>query len=105
MTEATGATEAAVEPAVELSKNTELGRYELRLDGVVVSFADYDERDGVVAIPHTETDAGYGGRGLAAQVVRFALADIAAAGHKVDPACPYVAAYINKNAEFKPLVA
>jgi predicted GNAT family acetyltransferase len=93
------------EPALELTRNDGAGRYELRLAGEVVTLADFYERDGVVVIPHTETDPAHGGQGLAARLVRFALEDIAARGRKVEPACPYVAAFIAKNREYADLVA
>jgi predicted GNAT family acetyltransferase len=92
-------------PGIELTKNAGAGRYELHLDGQLVSQVDYTEQGGVVVLPHTETDPAFGRRGLAAQLVRFALDDIAAAGLKVDPACPYVAAYIRKNQGYARLVA
>jgi predicted GNAT family acetyltransferase len=90
---------------IELYKNVEAGRYELRVDGQRVALADYFERDGVVVLPHTETIPAFGGRGLAGQLVRFALDDIAALDRKVSPACPFVAAYIRKNPEYATLVA
>ncbi|UQX88040.1 N-acetyltransferase [Jatrophihabitans telluris] len=89
---------------VELIRNDEAGRYELTVDGRRVSLADFYERDGVVVIPHTETLPAYGGRGLAGRLVRFALDDIAAQGKRVDPACPFVAVYIQRNPEYRPLL-
>ena len=43
--------------------------------------------------------------GLAGRLVRFCLDDIRAQGLRVDPACPFVAAYIRKNPEYSDLVA
>ena len=90
---------------IETSKNAEASSYELLLDGRRVSLADYYERDDVVVIPHTETLPAYGGRGLASKLVRFALEDISAQGKKVEPACPFVAAFIRKNPEYARLRA
>jgi predicted GNAT family acetyltransferase len=90
---------------IETSRNIEASRYELRLDGRRVSLADYYERGDVVVIPHTETLPAYGGRGLASKLVRFALEDISAQGKKVDPACPFVAAFIRENPEYRALRA
>jgi uncharacterized protein len=90
---------------VELSRNAGASRYELHLDGTRVGLADYFVRGEVVVIPHTETFPGYGGRGFATRLVRFALDDIAAAGRKVDPVCPFVAAFIRRNPEYASLLA
>ena len=89
---------------IEVLKNDERSRYEVHLDGRRVGLADYYERDDVVVIPHTETLPEFGGRGLAGKLVRFALDDIAAQGKRVDPACPFVAAYIRRNPEYSDLL-
>lgn len=89
---------------IELLKNAERSRYEVHLAGRRVGLADYYERDGVVVIPHTETLPEFGGRGLAGKLVRFALDDIADQGKRVDPACPFVAAYIRRNPEYSGLL-
>ena len=89
---------------IELLRNDERSRYELHLDGQRVGLADYYERGDVVVIPHTETLPAFGGRGLAAKLVRFALDDIAARGKRVNPACPYVAAFIRRNPEYAGLI-
>ena len=90
---------------IEIVKNADASRYELRLDGSRVGLADYYERGAVVVIPHTETLPAYGGRGLATRLVRFVLDDIAATGKKVDPVCPFVAVFIRRNPEYADLVA
>jgi predicted GNAT family acetyltransferase len=56
-------------------------------------------------IPHTETSPEYGGRGLAGTLVRYALDDIAAAGCRIRPACPFVATFIERHPEYAWLVA
>lgn len=89
---------------VELVDNEAAGRYEIHLDGELVGLADYVRRGDVLAIPHTETSPEFGGRGLASTLVRFGLDDIRARGLRVQPACPFVAAYIGKNPEYADLV-
>lgn len=90
---------------VSISKNPAASRYELRVGDELVGRADYLERDGVVVIPHTETLPAFGGRGLAGRLVRYALEDIAEQGKKVDPACPFVDVFIQRNVEFASLRA
>ncbi len=89
-----------------LIRNDEAGRYELVIDGTVASFADFtDTADGVRVFPHTVTDPVFRGRGLAAEVVRFALDDTRAAGRLVQPACWFVTEFIETNADYGDLVA
>lgn len=90
---------------IELVKNTDAKRYELWADGRLASLVDYRERDGAIDMPHTETRDGFGGQGLAAQVVKFALDDVATTDDKVRPLCPFVAHFIDENAEYQHLIA
>jgi predicted GNAT family acetyltransferase len=91
--------------SVAITKNAEASRYELRVGSELVGLADYLEQGDVVVIPHTETRPAYGGRGLAGQLVRYALLDIAAQSKRVDPACPFVEVFIQRNPEFASLRA
>jgi predicted GNAT family acetyltransferase len=90
---------------IQFSRNEAAQRYEISLDGQRVGLADYVERDGVVAIPHTEIDPTSGGQGLAGALVEYALDDLAARGMQVIPACSFVAAYIQQNPQYAGLVA
>jgi len=89
---------------VRLSKDEAAGRYEIRLGERRVGLADYYRRGDVVVIPHTETSPEFGGRGLASRLVRYCLDDIRAQGLRVEPACPFVAAFIRKNSEYADLL-
>jgi hypothetical protein len=90
---------------VRLSRNDDAERYEIWLGGRRVGLADFFRRGDVVVIPHTETAPEFGGRGLASQLVRYSLDDIRAQGLRVEPACPFVAAYIRRNPEYADLVS
>lgn len=90
---------------IKLSRNDDAERYEIRLGGHRVGLADFYRRGDVVVIPHTETSPEFGGRGLASQLVRYCLDDIRAQGLRVEPACPFVAAYIRKNPEYADLLS
>jgi predicted GNAT family acetyltransferase len=88
-------------PVVAVANNEARSRYEISLDGVRVGLADYKPGPpGVVVMPHTEIDPDHGGRGLAGQLIKFALDDIAASGRKVKADCPFVAAYLTKHPEY-----
>ncbi|HEY0166837.1 MAG TPA: GNAT family N-acetyltransferase [Jatrophihabitans sp.] len=89
---------------VTVSRNDDAQRYEIRLEGRRVGLADFFRRADVVVIPHTETSPEFGGRGLASKLVRYCLDDIRAQGLRVEPACPFVAAYIRKHPEYADLL-
>ena len=96
---------SAADEDISISKDEAAGRYEIRLGGRRVGLADFYRRGNTVVIPHTETSPEFGGRGLASQLVRYCLDDIRAQQLRVDPACPFVAAYIRKNPEYADLLA
>ena len=90
---------------VILSKNAELRRYELRVDGDVAGFIEYDDNDGVLDMHHTEVDPSHGGKGFGQQLVAFALADVRELGAKVIPTCPFIAKYIERHPDEQDLLA
>lgn len=89
---------------VTIEDNRAAGSYELRLADEQVGRADYRELDDVVVISHVEVDPRFGGRGLAAQLTRFALDDLRTRERSVWPVCPYVRSWIAKNTEYVDLV-
>lgn len=66
---------------------------------------DYRLRDGVMAITHTGVPKAIEGRGIAAELTQRALDTARRAGWKVDPVCPYAAAYFAKHPEQADLLA
>ncbi|WP_344341903.1 GNAT family N-acetyltransferase [Agrococcus versicolor] len=84
--------------SIEIVDAPERGRFELRVDGVLASVADYmDAADGRRIFPHTQTAPEHGGRGLGTQVVRAALDEAVASGRSIVPACPFVLAIVAKD--------
>ena len=57
-----------------------------------------------MTITHTGVPASLGGRGLAAELTRFALATARGKGWKVVPACSYSVAYFEKHPEERDLL-
>jgi predicted GNAT family acetyltransferase len=84
--------------------NTALSRFELDANGVT-AFANYQLRDGVITISHTETPAAARGQGLASKLVAGALEIARARGLKVIPRCAFVRAYVQKHPEVRDLLA
>ena len=65
-------------------------RYEIAEGGELVGYADYTLQGDVIAFPHTVTFPGNEGRGLARQLVEFALDDARRRQLAVLPQCSYV---------------
>ncbi len=66
-------------------------------DGAVLGVAAYERRPGVVVFTHTEVDPRQEGHGVGSALVRAALAQVRAAGDRVDPVCPFVRAYLDEH--------
>lgn len=76
-------------------------RYEL-LDGDhLIGTAGYlpDSEDKVWDFNSTHVSDEYGGRGLAAHLVNFALTDAKSSGHHIKATCSYVVVYLRKHPE------
>jgi uncharacterized protein len=91
--------------AIDIRDNTAASRYEILEDGAVVGIADYRLEGSVAVFPHTEIVASRRGEGLGAQLVKFALDDQRAAGHRVDARCWYVAEFLEEHPEYDDLRA
>ena len=82
-----------------VTRNHELSRFDIYVDGELAGFADYKLKNGTIIFPHTEIDPKFGGKGLGTTLVEFALNDIAQENLSVEPLCPFVSKYIGKNPE------
>jgi hypothetical protein len=89
------------QPAVR--HNEAAHRYEVAI-GTHLAVAEYETQAGRQVFTHTLVPVELRGRGLAELLVRRALNDARAAGRKVVPQCSYVARFIEKNPEYRPLV-
>ena len=78
-------------------------RYEATVAGYL-SVADYELVGNVMTMTHTVVPPELRGRGIAELLVRAALADARAANLKVQPACSYVAKFIERHQEFADLL-
>jgi predicted GNAT family acetyltransferase len=71
-------------------------RFEAEVEGDAAECA-YRLADGVMTLHHTEVPPRAEGRGIAAQLVRAALAHARAEGLKVRPSCSYVRTYMRRH--------
>ncbi|MGN6606466.1 MAG: GNAT family N-acetyltransferase [Jatrophihabitans sp.] len=90
---------------VAISDNPGEGQFELRVDGELAALAAYTLHDGVADFTHTETKDGFGGRGLASQLITAALDEARARSWHVRPSCPFVRRFVGYHALYLSLVA
>jgi len=90
----------------EVCDNPDRRRYELRVDDLIVSIADYDlMAGGVVVVPHVETDPELRGQGMADRLMRGMLDDLRAHDRKITPICGFAAAYLRDHPADSDLLA
>jgi predicted GNAT family acetyltransferase len=87
-----------------VTRNDELHRYEIRVDGELAGFTEYKPLSSQLAFVHTETDPKFGGQGLGSILVGAALDDVRSQGIGVLPFCPFVHGFIDKHPEYLDLV-
>jgi len=91
--------------SLDIRNNAEQSRFETNVDGHT-AYAAYDLEDpSRIVFTHTTVPKELGGRGIAGEIVKFGLEHARKEGLKVVPQCSYVATYIEKNPEYRDLVA
>ena len=89
---------------VRVQDNPARERFELRI-GDQFAFADYRREKGQVVFLHTEVPTAWRGTGIGSELARGALELVRERGEKVVPRCSFIAAFIERNAEFQDLRA
>lgn len=90
---------------VTMREAPEAERYEILVGGEVAGYTEYRGRAAVRAFTHTEVAEGHEGRGVASQIVQFALDDARSRGLQVVPVCPFIADYLARHPRELDLVA
>jgi predicted GNAT family acetyltransferase len=88
---------------VSVRHEQEASRFAATVDGHECEL-DYRLDGKVLTITHTGVPDAVGGRGIAAQLTRAALAYARAEGLKVYPACSYAAVFFRRHAEYADLL-
>lgn len=91
--------------ATTIEHNPGAHRFDIFLDGELAGYAEYAEHGRVRDFNHTLTFPQFRGKGLAAEVVRYALDSSRADGFSVRPTCWYVEQYVAEHPEYRDLVA
>ncbi|WP_433477771.1 GNAT family N-acetyltransferase [Spirillospora sp. CA-142024] len=90
--------------STEITDNAGKSRYEIRLDGDLAGFAQYELGDGAVIFTHTEVDPAFEGKGVGGSLARGALDDVRGRGLSVVPLCPFIKKWIDKHPDYRDLV-
>jgi predicted GNAT family acetyltransferase len=88
----------------QVRNNEARKRFELEIDGHD-AVAAYDLAPGVITFTHTVVPKELGGRGVGSTLARGALDQARAKSLKVVAKCPFIAAFIQKHAEYQDLLA
>lgn len=86
--------------SVAVTDNSERQRFEVRDEGRLAGFLEYERAAGAVTLLHTEVDPAFGGRGLGGQLVRFAAEETARAGLRLAVVCEYARGWLTKHPEY-----
>jgi uncharacterized protein len=89
---------------IDVVHNAALTRFECDIDGLLCVI-DYEMVASTMHITHTEVPPELEGRGIAAAMVRFAMAHARTHGLKIHPLCSYVRVYMQRHPETHDLQA
>jgi predicted GNAT family acetyltransferase len=84
-------------------RNDQAGRFEIRVADDVAVLA-FHVRGTVLSLNHTEVPVSLRGKGLADVLAQTALEYARRQGMTVNPYCSFVAAYIQRHPEYRPLI-
>ncbi|MFC4050843.1 GNAT family N-acetyltransferase [Actinomadura syzygii] len=92
--------------STEITDNAERKRYEIRLDGELAGFADYEPAEGgMLVLTHTEVDPAFEGKGVGGTLARGVLDDLRAQNRTVLPLCPFIKGWIQRHPDYRDVVA
>lgn len=89
----------------DIRNNEEASQFETTIDGHVALTAYELEEPNRIVFTHTEVPEALAGRGLAGEIVKFALDHAREKKLTVVPQCAYVASYIKRHPEYQDLLA
>lgn len=84
----------------KLAKEPDAHRYTLRIDGELASSVDYSVNENAISFTHTFTNPKLRGKGLAAEIVEFAVNDVeSTTAYRIVPMCWYVGQWFDERPE------
>ena len=89
---------------ISISENSDKKRFEVKLNDEW-AFIEYIRAEDKMYLTHTEVPPAMEGNGIGSALVKHALEVIEKEGRKLVPLCPFVASYLKRHLEYKPLLA
>ncbi len=89
---------------LSVTNNKQKNRFETEHEGKT-AFIEYEVQDDVYNLTHTEVPKEIEEKGVGTRLVKETLDIIKAEGKSVKPTCPFITHFIEKNSEYKSLVA
>lgn len=86
-----------------IEQNTDRQRFQW-IEDDALSLLDYRLENNILSLTHTEVPPALSGRGIAADLTKFALDTARSNGWQVHPVCSYTQAYIVRHPEYQDLV-
>jgi predicted GNAT family acetyltransferase len=81
-------------------------RFIIQLAPDIEAFIDYEERaDGVLDLQHTMVPVEWRRHGIGAELVKQTMEIARREGFRVIPSCPYIVSWLEKNVQFRDVVA
>jgi predicted GNAT family acetyltransferase len=90
---------------VSVTDNPAESRYEARIDGELLGFAEYHLTKTSIVFTHTEVFDAAKGKGVGSALAKAALDDVRAKGGRdVVPVCPFIHGWIDDHPDYADLV-
>jgi predicted GNAT family acetyltransferase len=89
---------------LQVTDHPDRARFEIRADGELAGFAEYQIRGHQIAFTHTQTDGRFRGHGVGGRLVQSALDAARERDLTVLPYCPFVLSWITGHREYADLV-
>ncbi|KXK61488.1 acetyltransferase [Micromonospora rosaria] len=78
-------------------------RFEILVDDALAGFTTYEPRGEVLVFTHTEVDPRFQDQGVGSALIRATLDQIRDRGGRIVVHCPFVAAFVDRHPEYRPL--
>ncbi len=88
---------------VNVTENESQKQFEAEIDGTT-AVAVYEIQGDAMVMTHTEVPQQFRGQGVGEALARAALDAARSRGLKVVPRCPFIASFIDDNAEYQDLL-
>ena len=89
---------------IAIENRTDLGRYQLLVDGELAGYAAYERSGAHLMFMHTQIEDRFAGRGLGNSFMAAVLDEVRAEGQLVLPYCPFMRSFIARRPEYTDLV-